>query len=188
VPELKPGFPTGMLSLRGDKDGNLWLGMMYQGGVAKFDRKTEKLKVWSLPRELNHGMTQLNMTSPLHYSVDGKLWVNDAGIAVVHRLDLASGKWQSFEPFRESITNGRSHTLYDIIADAQNNLYFTDFANEHIGRIDAKTGKIVLYQVPTPDSASRRGMMDAQERLWFAEYRADRIAMFTPTLNASRSG
>lgn len=180
VPVLKPGFPVGMLSLRADKDGNLWLGMMYQGGVAKFDRKTETLKVWSLPGELNRDMTQLNMTSPLSYGVNGKLWVNDAGIAAVHRLDPASGKWETFEPFRESIANGRSHTLYDIIADAQNNVYFTDFANEHIGRIDAKTGKIVLYQVPTPRSAPRRGMMDAQERLWFAEYRADRLAMFDP--------
>jgi streptogramin lyase len=180
VPELKPGFPTGMLSLRSDKDGNLWLGMMYQGGIAKLDRKTEKLRVWTLPPELNRDMTQLNMTSPLHYGVDGKLWINDAGIAAVHRLDLASGTWETFEPFRDSITKGRNHTLYDIVADSQNNVYFTDFANEHIGRIDAKTGKIALYQVPTPRSAPRRGMMDANDRLWFAEYRADRIAMFDP--------
>jgi streptogramin lyase len=32
--------------------------------------------------------------------------------------------------------------------------------------------------VPTPASAPRRGTMDAQDRLWFAEYRGDRIAMF----------
>jgi len=30
MPELKPGFPTGALSVRFDRDGNLWLGMMFR--------------------------------------------------------------------------------------------------------------------------------------------------------------
>ncbi|MEA2988838.1 MAG: virginiamycin lyase, partial [Alphaproteobacteria bacterium] len=37
VPELKKGWPTGMLGLRQDKEGNMWIGMMYQGAIAKFD-------------------------------------------------------------------------------------------------------------------------------------------------------
>ncbi len=175
VPELKRGWPTGMLSLRPDREGSLWLGLMYQGAVAKFDRKTEKFQIWSLPPELNKDNTQINMTSPLHYAVDGKLWTQNNGIAAVHRLDLASGKFETFEPFKGST---KTHNIYDVIADSQNNVYFTEFANEHIGRIDAKSGTIILYPTPTPRSAPRRGMMDAQDRLWFAEYRGNRIAMF----------
>src|SRR2546427_542436 len=48
VPELKPGFPTGALSVRFDRDSNLWLGMMFQGGIAKFDRKKETCSTWSI--------------------------------------------------------------------------------------------------------------------------------------------
>jgi streptogramin lyase len=175
VPELKPGFPTGMLSLRSDKDGNLWLGMMYQGAIAKFDRKTEKLQVLRLPPDLNRDNSQMNMTSPLYAGVDGKVWTQNNGFAAVHRVDLASGTFETFEPFRGS---PRAHNIYDVIADSQNNAYFTDFANEHIGRIDAKTRSITLYRTPTPASAPRRGMMDSQDRLWFGEYRGNRIAMF----------
>ena len=65
-----------------------------------------------------------------------------------------------------------------MIPDSQNNVYFTDFRQRHIGRIDAKTGEVKLFAIPTPASAPRRGMMDAQDRLWFGEYRGDRIAMF----------
>src|SRR5262249_50157602 len=36
----KPGFPTGLLGLRSDKEGNLWMGNMYQAQIVKFDRKT----------------------------------------------------------------------------------------------------------------------------------------------------
>ena len=51
VPLHKPGYPTGFLGLRSDKDGNLWLGNMYQATIVKFDRKTEKFQFWPLPPE-----------------------------------------------------------------------------------------------------------------------------------------
>jgi streptogramin lyase len=53
VTRAQKGSPTGSLSIRFDKDENLWLGMMYQGGIAKFDRKTEQVQVWNIPAELN---------------------------------------------------------------------------------------------------------------------------------------
>ena len=43
VPEPKKGSPTGALSVRFDKEQNLWLGMMYQASIAKFDKKTEHI-------------------------------------------------------------------------------------------------------------------------------------------------
>jgi len=175
VPEPKKGSPTGLLSLRDDGDGHLWAGMMYQAGIVKFDKKTEKVQVWNVPAELNRPNTQINMTSPLHYTVDGKVWTQNNGFAGVHRVDLASGKWETFEPFKAS---KKTHNIYDVIADSRNNAYFTDFANEHVGRIDAKTGQVTLFPTPTAGSAPRRGMMDAQDRLWFAEYRGNRMAMF----------
>ena len=178
VPELKRGWPTGGLGLRPDKDGNLWLGMMYQGAVARFDPRAETFRVWSLPPGLNEDNTQINMVSPQHSGVDGKVWTNDNGMAGVHRMDLAAGTFETFEPFRDSIGKGGAHNLYDVIPDSRNNAYFTDFANEHIGRIDAVSGRVTLYPTPTSRSAPRRGMMDAQDRLWFGEYRGNRIGMF----------
>ncbi|MFL6932690.1 MAG: carboxypeptidase regulatory-like domain-containing protein [Xanthobacteraceae bacterium] len=177
VDELKKGWPTGMLGLRADRDGNMWLGMMYQGAIAKFNPKTETFQYWSLPPEMNKDMTQVNMVRAESAHVDGKVWSQNNGFAAVHRLDLASGRIETFEPFKAS-KPGETHNIYDVIPDSQNNLYFTDFAQEHIGRIDAKTGEIKLHTVPTKASAPRRGMMDAQDRLWFGQYRGNKIAMF----------
>ena len=177
VTEFKKGWPTGMLGLRADKDGGLWLGMMYQGAIAKFDPKAETFRYWNLPPEMNKDMTQVNMVRPESAHVDGKVWSQNNGFAAVHRLDLASGKIETFMPFKDSKA-GENHNIYDVIPDSQNNLYFTDFAQEHIGRVDAKTGEIKLYTVPTKASAPRRGMMDGQDRLWFGEYRGNKIAMF----------
>src|SRR5215471_6828172 len=177
IAEHKPGFPTGGLGLRSDKDGNLWLGNMYQATIVKFDPRTEAFKVWSLPAAQNIDAAQVNMVSPQASQVDGKVWTQNNGFAGVHRLDIASGQIETFEPFKDA-PKGEPHNIYDVIPDSKNNVYFTDFRQQHIGRIDAKTGAIELFVIPTAGSAPRRGAMDAQDRLWFGEYRADRIGMF----------
>ena len=117
------------------------------------------------------------MVSPQSSDVDGKVWTQNNGFAGVHRLDIATGKIETWEPFKGA-PKGEPHNIYDVIPDSQNNAYFTDFRQGQIGRIDAKTGEIALFQTPTPRSAPRRGNMDAQDRLWFGEYRGDRIGMF----------
>ncbi len=154
VPTLKPGAPTGDLSVRPDENGNLWLGMMYQGAIAKFDKKTEKFQTFSLPAEYNKDYTQVNQVAPMHSNVDGKVWFQDSGDYSVHRLDLATGKTTRYKPFPDPSPN-----IYDIMSDAQNNAYFTVFGASQIGRIDAKTGKMSFYKTPTADSAPRRGMI-----------------------------
>jgi len=35
-----------------------------------------------------------------------------------------------------------------------------------------------MYETPTKGSGPRRGMMDAQDRLWFGEYRGNKIGVF----------
>jgi streptogramin lyase len=177
LPELKPGFPTGSLGLRMDPAGNLWLGLMHQGGIARFDKQTEAFRIWPLPAAANIDAAQVNMVSPQSSQVDGKVWTQNNGFAGVHRLDIASGSIETFQPFRQA-PKGEPHNIYDVIPDSQNNAYFTDFRQQHIGRIDAKTGQVTLFATPTPRSAPRRGMMDAQDRLWFGEFRGNRIGMF----------
>jgi virginiamycin B lyase len=174
IDEHKPGFPTGLLGLRSDRDGNLWLGNMYQATIAKFDPKTETFKFWPLQGDENIDAAQINMVSPQSSNVDGKVWTQNNGFAGVHRLDIATGRFETWEPFKGV---PGPHNIYDVIPDSKNNVFFTDFRQRHIGRIDAKTGEIKLYEIPTPNSAPRRGTMDAQDRLWFGEYRGDRIGM-----------
>jgi virginiamycin B lyase len=178
IETTKPGFPTGLLGLRTDKEGNLWLGNMYQARIIKFDRKTQKFASWKLPPEQDIDAAQVNMVSPQSSHVDGKVWTQNNGFAGVHRLDLRTGAIETWEPFK-SAPKGEPHNIYDVIPDSQNNVFFTDFRQRHIGRIDAKTGEVKLFEMPSAAkvTAPRRGQMDAQDRLWFAQYRGDRIGM-----------
>lgn len=170
----KPDFPTGILALRNDREGMLWIGNMYQASIARFDPKTESFKFFIPAKEDNLPSTQLNQVSPMNAGVDGKVWAQNSGFAGVHRFDLTTGKVETWAPFKDS---KKPHNIYDVISDSKNNAFFTDFRNEQIGRIDAKTGEIKLYDIPTKLASPRRGSMDDQDRLWFGEYRGHKIGM-----------
>ncbi|MBV9359825.1 MAG: carboxypeptidase regulatory-like domain-containing protein, partial [Betaproteobacteria bacterium] len=148
IPVVKPGFPTGLLGLRSDKEGNLWLGNMYQAQIVKFDRTTQKFTYWQLPKEQNIEAAQVNMVSPQYAHVDGKVWTQNNGFAGVHRLDLRTGKIETWEPYKDA-PKGEPHNIYDVIPDSMNNAWYTDFRWRHIGRIDAKTGEIKIFEIPT---------------------------------------
>jgi virginiamycin B lyase len=178
LPELKKGWPKGSLGIRPDADGNLWFGMMYQGAIGRLDLASLKVETFSLPPDMNKDMAQINMVRPESAGVDGKVWAQNNGFAALHRLDLKTGEIETIAPFAASAKAGDNHNIYDIIPDASNNVYFTDFAQQHLGRVDGKTGQVTLFELPTKASAPRRGMMDDKGRIWFGLYRGNKIDMF----------
>ena len=179
IPVLKKGFPMGTLDLQLDKDENLWVSLMYQGGIAKFDRKTEKFDIYPVPKEWQGDHTQQSMVSPASSHVDGKVWTNNQDTHAIYRLDVATGQYENLGEFQIPGAN-RSISAYGIPSDQDNNLYLLEFGSQNIGRIDAKTKEFKVYTTPTPNSRPRRGRFDAQNHLWFAEYGANGIGMLDP--------
>ncbi len=175
VPVQRPDYPKGTLDLEVDPEGNLWLSHMFQSGIVKFDKKTEKFKAFPLPSGVVNADSQQSMVGPQRWTVDNKVWLNDAGIPGVHRLDMATGKFETWKPYQNM---KGPHSVYGIYADSKNNIFFMDFGGESVGKIEAATGKLTLFPTPTPRSRPRRGRMDDQDRVWFAEWRAEKIGMF----------
>jgi virginiamycin B lyase len=122
---------------------------------------------------LSKDYTQTTEVEPTHADVDGKVWVEDSGTYSIYRVDVASGKYEVFQPFPIPSPN-----LYDISSDVRNNVYFTVFGRSDIGRIDAKTGAVKTWPTPTPASQPRRGALDASGKMWFGEFHGDKFGMF----------
>ena len=185
VPVMKPEIATGLHFLEFDSDGNIWLSMGAQGGVAKFDVKSKKFQTWPLPaRHDGSGNLSAYALLPWNLTVDGRVWVGERETKRIQRLDVQTGGWVQAIPnpyvdiAKDTRAAAGSHVYYDIYADSQKNVYLTDITSEYIEKIDAKTLKTTFYPTPTFDSAPRRGHMDKQDRLWFGEYQANRIGMF----------
>jgi streptogramin lyase len=174
LPLLKPGNPTGSLNLELDADGNPWLAMMYQGAIAKLDKKTEKVEVYPLAPEFDTLEIQISMVDARHSKVDGKVWFSDSGSRMLYKLDIATGKMEKVDPFK-NLPRG---STYGLMSDEKNNLWYLDYGDRSIGMADAVTGKPVLYPTPTAGSRPRRGHMDAQGRIAFAEFAGDKVGVF----------
>jgi virginiamycin B lyase len=179
IPVLKKGWPLGTLDLQLDKEQNLWVSMMYQGGIAKFDRKTEKFQVYPIPKEWQGNHTQQSMVSPSNSHVDGKVWTNNQDTHSIYRLDIATGQFEDLGVFKIPGAD-RSINAYGIPSDSQNNLYLLEFGANNIGRIDAKTKEFKVYSTSAQGTRPRRGRFDAQDRLWFAEYGANGVGLLDP--------
>ena len=179
IPVLKPGYPVGTLDLKADKAGNLWVGMMYQAGVARFDKKTETFKTWSMPKEWQTDAAQTGHLEPASTHVDGKVWVKNSDGSQILRLDPETGQWENLGSFSDP-SNGKRFGVYGIRADRDNNLYLLDFQSSNIGLINAKTREFTVYRGEIANSRPRRGEVDDQNRLWYAEYAGNAVGMVDP--------
>ena len=175
VKEFKPGAPVGNLSLEFDRRGALWFDTMFQGSLGTLDPRTGEIKYYPLAPEYNDNRVQLNFVG-LRHDVDGKVWTKSVGTQEIFRLDLTTGKWERFQPLKE-LTGGR-HSIYQVISDSQNNLWMSEFRRGHIGKIDAKTGKVTWYPLPTANGRARRMNIDDEDRIVIAEYRGNKVAIF----------
>jgi len=173
VPLQRSGWPTGALDLQPDPQGNLWLGLMFQAGAAKFDRKTETFQMVQLPPNMLKDDSQQAMVGVQNWTVDNRIWLQDPARRGIYRMDMTTGQTELFEPFANS-----GGSPYGVFSDKQNNAWFLNYGGEHVGTIDAQSGKITLYPTLTPRSRPRRGRIDDQGRVWFAEFAGERVGMF----------
>src|SRR5262252_5828441 len=175
---LRQDQPKGPLGMEFDPEGNIWIGMSYQAGASKIDRRTKQVTTYPLPKEWQGITSQTNMVTPTRMDIDGKVWMEDTENGRVFRLDIKTGKWED----RGQATTAKGETIrgYGVPSDKDNNLYLMSFGDTRIGRLDAQTNVAQIWSTPMTRSRPRRGRFDDQNRLWFAEYAANRIAMFDP--------
>jgi virginiamycin B lyase len=178
IPLLRPEQPKGSLDIEFDPDTNLWVGLSYQGGAVKIDRKSKKVAAYPLNKEWLDITTQTNMVTPTNMYVDGKVWMTDTATRNLYRLDLKTEQWENLGV---SKLGERQISGYGLPSDKGNSVYMMEFANTNIGRRDAKTGEVNIWAVPGQRTRPRRGRFDEQGRLWFAQYGNNAIGMFDPS-------
>ena len=87
---------------------------MYQGSLGNLDPKTGQIKWYPLAAEYNDNRVQLNFVG-LRHDVDGKVWTKSVGTQDIYRLDLATDKWERFQPLKELAS--RPASIYQVISD-----------------------------------------------------------------------
>jgi len=80
------------------------------------------------------------------------VWSQNNGFAGVHRFDLATGKGETWSPFKDS---KEPHNIYDCHLGFAQQRVLHRFPPASHRRIDAKTGQVTLYETPTKGSSPR---------------------------------
>jgi virginiamycin B lyase len=171
--------PTGARTLMGpDKRGRWFIGNQAQGGVVVFDPSTEQFEFQEPP-----GGGEMIDVSGAH--VDGKVWRAEAAPVAgggVYQIDLATWEHTAIKG-----TAAKPLYAYDIAADSRNNVYGSARGSAYVWRIDAKTREVSFYDIPPEPrgpgsfgSGMRRGITDAENRLWWGGYDGGFIGLLDP--------
>ena len=174
VKQYKADAPVGILNIDFDKNGKLWFDTMYQGALGQLDTKTGDMTMYPVPAEFNDMRTQLNFVG-LRHDVDGKIWTKDVGTNNVLRLDIASQKWEKFRPTDQ--LKGPAG-IYQLISDSKNNAWLAEFADGHLGKIDAKSGETKWFDTPEAHARARRMAIDEHDNILVTLYRANAVTYF----------
>src|SRR5438876_11002521 len=142
--------PKGALDIGVDPEGKIWMGMMYQGVIARFDPNTEKFDTWKSPKFGQGDAARTAMVTPTRLNVDGKVWV---GADDEYQVDLKTGQWTAID-YGKGLPKGAPPadrlSSYGVIADSHNNFYGMNLNGEYIIRVDARTRNVTPYPTPTP--------------------------------------
>jgi streptogramin lyase len=110
-------------TIRDDPEGNIWCTYDPKAQLVKFDPRTKKFQFFDVPKPPS--------IPEFYYRT-----------VYFRAPDLTKPKWSLEE------SRGSSPPIYDLSPDAEGNVWYTLYEFGYIGRLDPKTGKSKLYQIP----------------------------------------
>jgi len=172
------GSPKGGLEIGEAPNGDIWVSGMYQGGVYRWERATNKVHAYKIPDQWQTPSTQESMVSPQHSDVDGYVWTNDQQDHSLLRLDPKTGIYEQMGETKDA--SGKPIPGYGMPTDLKNRPFLLEFSGTRIGWFDPERKLAEVFTTPFSGSRPRRGRVDAEGRLWFSEYGGNGIGMFDP--------
>ena len=157
----RPGDPGGGAhELQFDSQGNVIVGM--DMGTVKYDPKTGQFMTWAAGRPM------------FGLDAEDNLWTLQRQGEII-KIDL---KIEGSKPTTFLIPKNRG--TYDTDVDSKGRTHIYIWREGKVGIFDPKTVEYTEYKTPTPQAGPRRGQIDAQNRLWAAEFYAGQVLMFDP--------
>jgi virginiamycin B lyase len=158
----RPGDPGGGAhELQFDSKGNVIVGM--DNGTVKYDPETSKFTSWAAGRPM------------FGLDPNDNVWFLKRNNSEIVKIDTRS---EDAKPTSCLVPKNRG--VYDTDTDSKGRTHLYIWREGKVGIFDPKTVEYAEYKTPTPMAGPRRGQIDAQDRLWAAEFYAGQVLMFDP--------
>jgi streptogramin lyase len=129
-----------------DDPEKIWVADVSANRVIRVDTKTGALRNFEIPSK--------RVTGPhtLRRGQDGSLWITPLFNGIVSRLDPKTESWTLWplEPVNGNPSGIHDITVdvnYDVMADKQGRVWYSDIVNNALGWLDPKTGKSGAYVI-----------------------------------------
>lgn len=176
--EYSTGKETGPTLLAFDDKGMLWVTSSYSNNVFRVDPGL-------LDSIVSSGIIPLSLPKPDLFSPFGlavvtkegaqKIFVSDHGSS---RVIFSDTNLQSYVSYWTSPSKIYPTTLpSQVVADKAGNVYFVQHGGNKISRIDANSGVVTEYDIPTGplSTAVYLSVPEDGKRIWFTEWAANKI-------------
>ena len=150
-------------------DGTVWFTAL-PTGIGRIDPATGKMEEFKVP---DRPGGKFPGPHTIIVSRSGKIWFTQIMSGTISNFDPETREFRVIE-----VEEGT--TPYGILEKEDDVFWFAVSRPGKIGMLNARTGEMQLYPVPTPNSVSQRFRFDTSGRLWFGEYGGDKIGMFDP--------
>ncbi|HWP85306.1 MAG TPA: hypothetical protein VNN17_08965, partial [Terriglobia bacterium] len=140
-----------------DSRQDIWYTAIAGDLLGKWDRKTQKTKVWKVPTV---------GAAPYGIQMDQEeknVWIAEFRGCKVAKFEIATEKFTEYPALTQPCLIRR------LSLDHQGNVWYAVFSGGKIGKLDPKTGKIVEYTVPMPFSEPYDIQPDYEGYLWFSD-------------------
>jgi len=147
-------------SMAFDAQNNVYVGWIMGGAIAKFDRATKKVSVFTIP---THNAIPYGIIADRNDNMWIALW--DSGN--IAKFDTHNNQFTIFTP------PTYPSQIRRLNVDAQNNIWFAMWSAGNrpgrLGKIDQTTGRITEYVVPRRNGNPYDVSQDAEGNIWVAD-------------------
>lgn len=151
-------------------DGSPWL---TDGGLnanVRYDLRTKKFDYYMLPPQMPYA----NLNTGV-FDKDGIYWFT--GQNGVHGyVDPKTGKHDSWKSPRRG--------TYGITVTPSNEVWYVALAGDHLGKIDKKTGEVMIVEPHKKGAGPRRVWTDSKGVLWVSFWHSGEVGVYDPAAKA----
>ena len=138
-----------------DSKDNVWFTVIAGDMLGKWDRKTEKAKVWKVPTA---GAAPYGIT----LDPEENVWLAEFRRGKIARFDPKSEKFTEYSALTPT-------TIRRLGVESLGNVWYGGFSSGKLGKIDPKTGRIVEYNIPMPFSEPYDVWPDRNDQIWISD-------------------
>ncbi|MBI4447137.1 MAG: carboxypeptidase regulatory-like domain-containing protein [Acidobacteria bacterium] len=151
-------------------DGSVWWGDTGARSVFRLDPKASFAN--RIPQEFRSPHPGAGVHG---HTVDsqGRVYYADIRTGMLGEVDPKIGEFKMYETMPDS-------SMLQVVVDSQDNVWFNLALGNKIGKLDAKTRKIAMWELPTPDSNLYGLVVDHEDKIWSAAIAQHFIVKFDP--------